>query len=412
MSEHPASPDASVDAAAAAQATAVQAVAEPAATICQEDHCLEFEPRCADCDRADSGAQGDGHAPRNGNAPADGDRASKARGSGHGHAHGHDHGHSHGAGHGHGHAHGHDHGHGGRSASERALWIALILNGAFLFVEAGVGWWANSLALLSDAAHMVSDVAALAMALIAQRLARAAVRGSYTYGLRRVPVLGALVNGIVLLVIVALIVREAIGKLIEPEAVLGGPVLVVGIIGLAINLGSAWMLHRASDDSVNIRGAMLHLLADALGSVGAIVAAVVILWTGWTPIDPLLSLFIAVLLLVATWPLLEETVRIILQRAPAGVDLADVRALLLADSGVAAVSDMHVWELNSRQYVMSAVLGSLADQPLSTVNDTSDRLRGGLADTFGIVHATFEWRDPTHLCDGRHGPGAGAAPHP
>jgi cobalt-zinc-cadmium efflux system protein len=289
----------------------------------------------------------------------------------------------------HGHAHG-GHNHGG-DATERALRLALVFNFAFLLLEAGVGLWTNSLALLSDAGHMVSDVAALAVALFAQRLARVSPSGSFTYGFKRAPVLGAFGNALTLLAIVALIFWEAAHRLADPPPIPGLPVLWIGIAGLAVNGFSAWWLHRSADQSLNIRGAMLHLLADALGSIGAIVAAVVLLTTGWGPIDPLISFGIGGLILWSTWPLLRDSAKVLLEAAPEHLDVEEIRQVFQRHEKVRRVLDLHVWELDSGRVVLTAMLEA-AECDLAVIEHDSDTLRAELAERFAVDHSTIEWR--------------------
>lgn len=303
------------------------------------------------------------------------------------HIHGHG-GHGHG-GHGHGHGHGghgpgprapapphadhggHDHGpaahdhdhsaHGGHDhgqASRNALRGALILNGLFLLVEAAVGWSTSSLALLSDAAHMVGDVGGLALALVAATLATTPETARRTFGLVRAEILGAFVNGLALVGACALIFREAFDRLTgEPHPVPGLPVLVVGAIGLAINLGSAYVLWRSSRaGDLNVRGALIHMLADALGSVGAIVAAVLMLTFGIQSADAVVSVLIALLVLYSSWGLLRESTTILLQFAPPGFDRDALSPRLLAIPGVRTVHAIRAWSLGSGHIVVTAHL--------------------------------------------------------
>jgi len=288
------------------------------------------------------------------------------------------------------HRHHHD-GNGLRRAAERALGISLALNLAFLAVELAVGLWTNSLALLSDAGHMLTDVAALALAVVAERLSRFNPGGSFTFGLKRVPVLGAFGNAISLLAIAVIIFWEAGQRLAEPPPVLGGPVLVVGALGLLVNLGSAWWLHRSGELSLNVRGALIHLLADALGSLGAMVSALVLILTGWLLVDPIVSMVIGGLILAGTLPVLRDSLKVLLQAAPARIDLDRLRRVLTMVGPVQAVADLHVWELNSGQVVLTAVL--VSDHGcVKELQDAGDRLREELHHEFGIEHATFEWR--------------------
>lgn len=289
------------------------------------------------------------------------------------------------------HAHGVDRPH---AAAERALGVALALNAAFLVLEAVVGWWTNSLALLSDAGHMVTDVGALTVALVAQRLSHRSGGSEYTYGLHRFPVVAGLANAVSLVVVVVLIVVEAIERFSTPVDIAAMPVLWTGLAGLAVNAGSAWFLHRSGDESVNIRGAMLHLLADMFGSVAAVASAIVLLTTGWTIIDPLLSLAIALLIAWGSYPLLRETLTIILERAPAHLEVSQVEDRLAAAPEVARVVDMHLWEVGPRQAVVTAVLEASGELTLAQTTAAADRLRVALADELGVQHATLEWRDP------------------
>lgn len=296
------------------------------------------------------------------------------------------------------HAHGsrgQDHGHAHAShgpTPERALLVAIVLNSAFLVVELAAGFLSGSLALLSDAGHMVSDIGALIVALVAQRLRHAQPGGSFTFGLRRVPVLGGLINSFALVAIMALVIREAIGRLVSPVPVDASVVIVTGLAGLAVNAASAWYLHRSGDRSVNVRGAMLHLVSDALGSGAAVISGVVILSTGFWLADPLLSLAIAGLILHGSWPLLRETAGIVLQRAPLTLDVDAVRKTILACPGVLAVHDLHVWELGSGESILTAIVETDRTDSLERANELSDGVRSAILEGYGIDHATLEWR--------------------
>lgn len=293
--------------------------------------------------------------------------------------------------------HGHDH---GGPTPERALWVAVGLNGAFLVLEAAVGFWTNSLALLSDAGHMVSDVGALIVALIAIKIASKKPSTGYTFGLRRAPVLGGLINGISLVVIVVLIGLEAVERFEDPPDLEVTAVLWTGVAGLAVNLGSAWYLARSRDQSVNTRGAMMHLLADALGSVAAIVSAIAVGSFGAKLADPIASLIIAFLILVGSWPLLRDTVRILLQRAPTSLDVDAARARLGDHPQVTSITDFHVWALDDGQLVLSAVLKVTVDE-LEVATKIADDLRHALHDDFGVEHSTLECRHDRSAPNGR-----------
>jgi len=292
---------------------------------------------------------------------------------------------------GHGHSHGHGHAHDHGLASERALLVAIALNAGFLIVEATAGWLTQSLALLSDAGHMVSDVGSLLVAYLASRIRHRSPSPEYTFGLRRAPVLGALVNAIILVAIVSFIILEALQRLSEPPSIPPGPVLVVGGLGLIVNVVSAWYLSRHSDDSVNIRGAILHLAADALGSVAAIISAVLMAVGGFRIADPIASLVIAALILVGTWPLLRDTLRILLQRAPSHIEVDEVRRLLLSTPEVSDVNDLHIWEVDSGAVIVTGLVQCRVDA-LEEANRLADNARALLESHFGIDHVTLEFR--------------------
>lgn len=305
--------------------------------------------------------------------------------------------HSHGraAGHAGGHAHHHGHGH-GRGDARGALALALVLNAAFLVLEVVVGLSTGSLALLSDAAHMLGDVGALALALGAAQLARRPAGDHMTFGLVRAETLGAFVNGVAMVVASVVIVYEAVGRLAHgaPE-VPGGPILVVGAAGLAVNLGSAYVLWRSHRDNLNVRGALLHMLADALGSVGAIVAGALVL-VGFDAADAIASLAIAVLVAWATWSILRDSGRILLQLPPHGLDVDAVRETLLATRGATGIHDLHAWSLDGVTSVVTAhvVIAAGADADV-----TRCLALAALRELHGIEHATLQVERPVGPCE-------------
>ena len=289
---------------------------------------------------------------------------------------------------GHGHPHHHDH-HGevDHLDPRRALFLALLLNGVFLGVELGVGLWTRSLVLLSDAAHMMSDVGALVLALGAAQLALTAASLRMTFGLGRAEVLGAFLNGLVLLFAAGAIVAEAadrLGQGVPP--VPGMPVLVVGLLGLGINLGSAWVLFRSDRDNLNIRGAIVHMLSDALGSAGAVVAAVFLL-NGVPMADPVVSVGIAALVAFGAIRLLRDAGRVLLELPPRGLDVEGMRQALLAVEGVVEVHDFHAWTLDGRQPMVSA---HLVLHERSEFDDVCRRAHATLHDRFAVHHATLQ----------------------
>ena len=257
----------------------------------------------------------------------------------------------------HAHDHAHDHDHGAVAGDAHgALTLALVLTGGFAVVEAVAGWWSGSLALLSDAGHMLTDAAALGLALFALRYARKPPTMRASYGHGRAEVLAAFVNAIAMLAIVAAIVVEAVHRLWAPQPVAGAAVLGVAVVGLAINAFVAWRLGHASG-SVNARAARLHVMGDLLGSLAAIVAGVVIVATGWTPIDPILSIVVALLILRSTWTLLRQTTDVLMERVPAHLDYAAIGRRLASIPGVRDVHDLHVWSMGSSETALSAHMG-------------------------------------------------------
>lgn len=280
----------------------------------------------------------------------------------------------------------HVHHHLGHGDTRNKFVLALLLTFSFALVEAIVGWWSGSLALLADAAHMITDSTSLGLAAVAAWLARRPPSLSHSYGLVRAEVLAALLNALFMLAVIGFIVFEAIQRFAAPRAIDGAAVLGVAFIGLLINLAVAWVLSRGAH-SLNSRAALLHVMGDLLGSVAAIVAGGVILATGWTPIDPLLSIFVALLILASTLRLLRDTVHVLMEGVPDSVQLDAVGRDLAALPGVVRVHDLHVWTLSSGTVALSAHLEirDLADWPhlLAAARET-------LASRHGITHTTLQ----------------------
>lgn len=270
---------------------------------------------------------------------------------------------------------------------------ALVFNLAFLIIEAGVGVWTSSLALLSDAAHMMSDVLSLVIALLAARARERPRDPVSTFGHARVAVIGGLVNATLALLASAWIVVEAIERFRDPVDVPGLPVLVTAVIGLGVNVASAWWLHRSGDHGVNMRAALLHMLGDALGSVAAIVAGVVIVMGGPVVVDPVVSVVVGAIVVVSAVPLLRDAVHILLERAPRGVPLAAVRATVAADDAVRDVVGLHVWSLDDGDVVASVVVVVAVDAVVDAAA-VVDRLRAALQEKHGVTHVTVEVRPP------------------
>lgn len=278
--------------------------------------------------------------------------------------------------------HTHDHSRG----SQRALLLALVFTALFAGVEAFGGWWANSLALIGDAGHMITDSMALGFGALAVWMSRRPPSPRHSFGLKRAEVVGALLNIVFMLGVIVYIGLEAMDRLAAPETVNGSMVMVVAAIGLFVNLGVAWVLHRG-EQNLNVRGAMLHVVGDVLGSLAALVAGAVIWSTGWYPIDPLLSVFIGVLILISSLRLLRDVVHILMEGVPRDVDLDELGRALASVPGVAHVHDLHAWVLDSSTYAVSAHVAVLS---MTEWESRRRQLERVLAERFGITHATLQ----------------------
>ncbi|MFL6660150.1 MAG: cation diffusion facilitator family transporter [Massilia sp.] len=275
----------------------------------------------------------------------------------HDHAHapakakGHDHGHDHDHGHGH-----HHHHHIDPNGNGRAFALAIGLNTVFVAIEFIYGFIANSTALMADAGHNLSDVLGLMVAWGAATLARSAPNRRYTYGLRSSSILAALLNALILMMACGAILWEAVHRFASPAPVTGLTVAVVAGIGVVINGVSAWLFMAGSKDDINIRGAYQHMAADAAISLGVVVSGLAILGTGWTWLDPVVSIVIVLFILVSTWSLLKESLRLVLAAVPDNVDEAQVTAFLQAQPGVTAIHDLHIWAMSTTETALTAHL--------------------------------------------------------
>ena len=250
--------------------------------------------------------------------------------------------------------HDHDHHHDHRRTPARRLAVALILTVAFMFAEAVAGWLSGSLALVADAGHMLSDSAALALALVAQRIAQRPRSATRTFGSRRAEVLAAFVNGIALAVTAILIVREALGRLVEPHAIQAPVMLATAILGLLVNIAAAFVLRPTGHDNLNTRAAFLHVVSDALGSVGAIAAGVLIATLGWTRADPIIGIAIAALILWGAWRLVKDTTSVLMEGTPAHIDAVALEKTIRAVPGVRDVHDLHAWTISDGFHAVTA----------------------------------------------------------
>lgn len=298
---------------------------------------------------------------------------------------------------------GHGHGHGGGTADRRRLSVALGVTLATALLGAAGAVWTGSLALLADLGHLLTDAGALAAALIAAHLATRPATMRRTYGNGRAEVLVAALNALTLVAVVVWVAVEGVTRLFEPVVVPGLPLLVIGVLGLAGNLVSLAVLAGGDRSNMNVRGAMLHLLGDALGSVGVLAAAVVLLTTGWPYADTVASLFIVALILPRAVGLLREAAHVLLEGTPAGIDPAQVRAALLAVDGVVDVHDLHLWSINDRTPAMSAHLVVDEDVELhcgeESVLDTAGH---ALRARFGLDHTTLQVEHHAHVAHEDH----------
>ena len=313
----------------------------------------------------------------------------------HEHAHGHDRAHSHkhaadshAAGHAHGHAHGHDHAHviSADGVSLRMA-IAVALNLVFVIVEGGFGFMSNSVALIADAGHNLSDVLGLVCAWGALLLGRRPPGAKFTYGLGRSSVLAALANAVLLLLACGAIAWEAASRLGSPPAVAGRTVMIVATIGIALNGISAWMLHAGSHGDLNRRSAYIHMLGDAVVSAGVVLSGLLIIWTGWSLVDPLVSLVIVAVILVSTWRLLRDSLTLSLDGVPASVNSSAVLSYLADQHGVTDVHDLHIWALSTTSVALTAHL-VVPDRGAEDALLTS--LTPDLKRRFQIQHATLQ----------------------
>ena len=278
-------------------------------------------------------------------------------------------------------------GHEGGREDKRALAIVLGLTAAFLVVEVIGGLITGSLALLADAGHMLSDAFSLGLALFAVWLAGHPVTPNRSFGYKRAEILAALVNGVTLVAISILIFYEAYRRFQEPLEILGGPMLAVAVTGIVVNIAGVLILSRSGGESLNVQGALRHVLADAAGSAGAIAAATVIVLTGWSYADPLISILIGLLVLGSSWGLLRDSVNVLLEEAPRGIDVERVGRKMAEAEGVEEVHDLHVWTITSGFPALSAhVLVGRDENCHARRRDLEELLAG----EYGIKHTTLQ----------------------
>ncbi|OUN60727.1 cation diffusion facilitator family transporter [Alistipes sp. An66] len=293
----------------------------------------------------------------------------------------------------HSHHHHHHHTHTLTSLNRAFLW-GISLNAGFVLVEFAVGLWYGSMGLLSDAGHNLSDVASLLLAMLAFRLAQAHATPRYTYGYKKSTVLISLLNSVILLIAVGVIVAESVGRMLHPESVVGGAIAWTAGIGVLVNGFTAWLFLKDKERDLNVKGAYLHMAADALVSVGVLVSGVVISWTGWTLIDPIVGLAVAGVIVASVWSLTRDSLRLSLDGVPAGIDIPELTRQMTAVPGVQAVHHIHVWALSTTENALTAhiVLADFSEQ---------ERIKHDLKTLLqvsGIPHATLEFETESEHC--------------
>ena len=300
----------------------------------------------------------------------------------------------------------HAHVHVRAARSRRRLSVVLVLTAVYMLAEAAGGWLTGSLALLADAGHMLTDVAALALALIAVWFGSRPATSSKTFGYYRLEILAALINGVALILISLLIFYEAYQRWANPPPVRSGLMMLVAGGGLVVNLACAWTLHGDHEDDLNVRGAWLHVMGDALGSVGAILAGAIMSAYGWYQADPLFSCLIGLLIIWSSWHLIRESTNVLLEGTPAHINLAAVEDVILQTEGVEDVHDLHVWTITSGREALSAHV--IHVEAISQA-ELLKELRAKLSDRFGLDHLTIQMETPDFDDDTFHFCHAGTA---
>ena len=291
----------------------------------------------------------------------------------------------------------HHHDHTVTSLNKAFIW-GIALNVGFVIVEFAVGLCYGSMGLLSDAGHNLSDVASLLLAMLAFRLAQARATPKYTYGYKKSTVLISLLNSVILLIAVGVIVAESIGRMLHPEPVVGGAIAWTAGVGVAINGFTAWLFMKDKDRDLNVKGAYLHMAADALVSVGVLVSGLVISWTGWTVVDPIVGLAVAGVIVASVWSLTRDSLRLSLDGVPGGIDIAEIERKMETVPGVRAVHHIHIWAISTTENALTAhvVLDSLSRM---------EEVKHALKELLGrseIPHATLEFESVTERCCDLH----------
>ncbi|MEV0587710.1 cation diffusion facilitator family transporter [Nonomuraea sp. NPDC050310] len=300
--------------------------------------------------------------------------------------------------------HGHGHGHAVEAnADKRYLWGALLLLVGYMAVEVVIGFIANSMALIADAAHMLTDASAIVLALIAMRIAARPARGAYTFGYKRAEILSAQINGATLLLLTVYFVYEGINRIIDPPEVKGPLVLVTALTGVAINALAAWLLSKANRRSLNVEGAFQHVLNDMYAFIATAASGLIVWLTGFAQADAIAALVVAALMAYAGWGLIRDSGRVLLQAAPSDLDPDEIGAVLAAEPEVLEVHDLHVWTVTSGYPTLSAHV--IVKESCDTCHEVRERLAGLLHDRFGIEHTTLQVDHGAEAhCADPHGP--------
>ena len=300
--------------------------------------------------------------------------------------------------HSHSHSHSHDHGHTHTpaiTALSRAFIIGIALNVAYVLAEGIAGLWFHSLGLLSDAGHNLTDVASLVLALVAFKLAGVTANRRYTYGYKKSTILISLLNALALGVVVVFIIIESVQKIIHPQPVQGQVISIVAAIGVVINGFTAYLFMKDQKKDLNVKGAYLHMLADTLVSVGVVVSGIVIYFTGWYVIDPVIGLVVAIVIVFASWELLRDSLRLALDGVPTQIDVEKVQKLMEQHDGVKEIHHLHIWAISTTQNALTAHI--LVDD-IAGMEHTKEQLKAKLSE-MGITHATLEFEtSESHCC--------------
>lgn len=291
--------------------------------------------------------------------------------------------------------HHHDHPLQEITSLNKAFIIGITLNIVFVAIEFIAGFWYNSLGLLSDAGHNLGDVASLVLAMLAFRLAKIHPTSSYTYGYKKSTVLVSLLNAVILLIAVGVIVTESIGKLMHPRPVEGEAIAWVAGIGVVINAITAWLFMKDKDKDLNVKGAYLHMAADTLVSVGVVISGIVISFTGWYVLDPIIGILIAIIIVVSTWGLLRDSVRLSLDGVPSGTDSLAVEKVIRSVQGVCDVHHLHIWAISTTETALTA---HVVVKETSRMEEMKHSIKEGLL-RYGIRHVTLEFEVAGTVCD-------------